>query len=197
MARTNGPLAGIATALFVVLGVALTGLSGGCSGANGPTASHPTVGSPPASPSTVEQASAHAGSTTSTAKRATTTAGPTTVHPTTPTTRRATVPTTSKPAGAVASACSATDNDLGKKLLAYAKSKEPSTPVNIGSITHASSDHTWARASLVPIAVSFDTLIVISHCVGSQWTVVTSGTRPVGCRPPVPTEIGKEIGVGC
>jgi hypothetical protein len=149
---------------------------------------------------TTTRGTTKAAATTTTAEPVTSTSESTTTSSSLPVQTLPTVPPTSAttaPHGTTPSACSATDNDLGKMLIAYAKSQQPTTPVNIEHIVHAPSDSTWARADIVPLAGSFDTLIAVVHCVGVQWTVVDSGTSQIGCAAPVPAAVSTEIGFDC
>ena len=39
--------------------------------------------------------------------------------------------------------------------------------------------------------------VVVAHCDSGHWQGVDVGTSGVGCNPPVPAQITKEIGFDC
>jgi hypothetical protein len=75
--------------------------------------------------------------------------------------------------------------------------------LRISQFVTAPSDHTWVRAKIPPpnppdSSGELSTgAIVVAHCENGMWQGVDFGTGLVGCNPPVPAQISKEIGFGC
>jgi hypothetical protein len=98
----------------------------------------------------------------------------------------------------------ATTNCGGKDaLLAAIKGSigNGSLHLTISEFVVAKTDPTWVRAKIPPPAnsggVLSDGAVVVAHCEAGQWQGVDVGTDGVGCNPPVPPAITKEIGYQC
>ncbi len=97
----------------------------------------------------------------------------------------------------VTKTCSSDDTALAAAVITYAKASQPTVPVTVSAITHASSDVAWARADVTSGNPQVEGFVAIVQCVGSQWNVVDAGTSGVGCGANVPVAVKAQISLEC
>ncbi len=175
----------------IALGLAVAG----CSSDAKPKAVAPTTNG-------VDDVTTSSLATTTTAKVHDTTSSSADVTTTTPSfsppTTNSNTPTAPTTAAPITGGCLANDTVLADALVAYAKASQPTVPVKVSAIRHATADSAWARASVTPDnADGLDGFIALAHCVGSQWKVIDVGTSGVGCSAQVPAAVKSELGVEC
>jgi hypothetical protein len=75
--------------------------------------------------------------------------------------------------------------------------------LRVSQFVTAPSDHAWVRATIPPpnppdsSGELSNGAVVVAHCENGTWQGVDFGTGLVGCSPPVPPQISKEIGYQC